>query len=56
MFVHDAILDAIQSGDTEVTSGNFSDYYKKMSEFNKQDGDELIGKDFNVSLIYRFFV
>eukprot|EP00794_Sanderia_malayensis_P020547 gene20547-22568_t len=52
IFVHDAILDAIQSGSTAVSTSEFSTcLMKTMSEFNKH-GDVLIERDFN-SLITR---
>eukprot|EP00794_Sanderia_malayensis_P007839 gene7839-8688_t len=48
IFVHDAILDAIQSGSTAVPANELSIYLKTMSEFNKKHGDVLIERDFNV--------
>eukprot|EP00794_Sanderia_malayensis_P011627 gene11627-12825_t len=47
IFVHDAILNAIQSGSTAVPTSEFSTYLGTMSEFN-QHGDVLIEEDFKV--------
>eukprot|EP00794_Sanderia_malayensis_P020564 gene20564-22587_t len=47
IFVHNTILDAIQSSSTAVPASEFSTYLKTMSEFNKH-GDVLIERDFSV--------
>ena len=52
IFVHDAILDAIQSGTTEVAASNLANHFKKLTEFNKGHGDELLEDDFKVSLVF----
>eukprot|EP00794_Sanderia_malayensis_P020549 gene20549-22571_t len=46
IFVHNTILDAIQSSSTAVPASEFSTYLKTMSEFNKH-GDVLIERDFS---------
>lgn len=51
IFVHGAILDAIQSGTTEVAASNLANHFKKLTEFNKGHGDELLEDDFKVSFV-----
>ena len=48
MFVHDAIMDAIASGSTEVAASELFEHFKHLTDLNGKE-EEYLENDFKVT-------